>query len=208
MRLQHPFEIITPTLDGDVLMVLAGGEDWFGVSTINDLIPQRSDEGIRKTLKRLVSVGIAEELTAGRSHLYRLNREHLGAELIIHLASLKHTFLSQIHAVISSWEIKPIFVALFGSAARGEMETGSDIDLFVIQPNGTSDSLWERHVTGLAEQATKWIGSDVRPLVYTESEISQSAGTQTVLDDIADEGIPVFGTQQSLRELLKPSYLT
>lgn len=203
MRLQHPFEIVTPTLDGDVLSVLAGGIDWFSVNTICELTPGRSDEGIRKTLKRLVSVGIAEELSAGRAFLYRLNRDHLGAELIVQMASLKQVFFTRLHAEMSDWAISPIFASVFGSAARDEMSRESDVDLFVIQPDETSAALWDTQVHDLAAKATRWIGAEVRPLLYTESEIRRLGRAEPVFEFIAVEGIPVFGERQSFVNLMK-----
>lgn len=205
MRLQHPFELVTPTLDGDVLNVLAGASEWFTVPTINELIPGRSDEGIRKTLKRLVAVGIVQELTPSRTHLYRLNRDHLGAEPIIQLANLKQQFFSRLHAEMSEWAIHPVFAAIYGSAARGEMAPGSDIDLFVIQPAGTSASQWEADVQDLSARATLWIGADVRPLLYTDSEIRHLDAAEPVLNFIAQEGIPIFGERQTFLDLMKRS---
>lgn len=203
MRLQHPFEIVTPTLDGDVLGVLAGATEWFAIPTINAMIPERSDEGIRKTLKRLISVGIVEELVSGRVHLYRLNREHLGAEPILQLAALKQRFFSRLQSEISQWDISPVFVCIFGSAARGEMTIDSDVDLFVIQPDEASSTQWEVQVQDLVANASKWIGAEVRPLLYTESEIRRLGMAEPVFEFIANEGIPVFGERQSFLNLMK-----
>lgn len=205
MRLDRPFEIITPTLDGDVLNVLAGADDWFSTQTINAMIPQRSDEGIRKTIKRLVTLGIVEELSAGRAHLYRLNREHLGAQPIIQLASLKHLFFSQLHTAMDLWEIKPLFAAIFGSAARDAMTADSDIDVFLVQPDNATLSIWDSQVDSLIAQASKWTGSDVQPLLYTESEIRQLGSTEPVLQFIAQEGIPIFGERRSLTTMMNGS---
>lgn len=203
MRLQHPFEIITPTLDGEVLSVLAGAQEWFAVHTINELIPGRSDEGIRKTLKRLISVGIVEQLAGSRARLYRLNREHLGAEPILQIASLKQVFYARLHAEISEWPIPPIFASIFGSAAREQMSSESDVDLFVIQPDEAPLSLWDTQVDDLTARASLWIGSEVRPLLYTENDIRRLGVAEPVFDFIANEGVPVFGERQSFLTLMK-----
>ncbi|WP_280804427.1 nucleotidyltransferase domain-containing protein [Aurantimicrobium minutum] len=183
--------------------MLAGAQEWFAVHTINALIPGRSDEGIRKTLKRLISVGIVEELSVSRAHLYRLNREHLGAELIVQLASLKHVFFARLHNEMSQWDIPPIFACIFGSAARDQMSTGSDVDLFVIQPDKTSSTQWDAQVLELTAHATLWIGSEVRPLLYTESEIRRLGSAEPVFEFIAKEGIHVCGERQSFLNLMK-----
>lgn len=203
MRLQHPFEVVTPSLDGDVLSVLAGADDWFAVNTINAMNPERSDEGIRKTLKRLVSVGIVEELSAGRAHLYRLNRDHLGAEPIFQLATLKQQFYSRLRKDMSDWDISPVFASIFGSAARDQMSQESDVDLFVIQPDGSPSGEWDSQVHILTSQASRWIGAEVRPLLYTETEIRRLGRTEPVFEFIANEGIPVFGERQTFLNMMK-----
>lgn len=203
MRLQHPFEVVTPSLDGDVLSVLAGADDWFAVTTINAMNPERSDEGIRKTLKRLVSVGIVEELSAGRAHLYRLNPDHLAAEPIVQLATLKQQFYSRLRKDMSDWDISPVFASIFGSAARDQMSQESDVDLFVIQPDGSPSGQWDSQVHTLTSQASRWIGAEVRPLLFTETEIRRLGRTEPVFEFIAKEGIPVFGERQTFLNLMK-----
>lgn len=203
MRLQHPFEVVTPSLDGDVLRVLAGADDWFAVNTINAMNPERSDEGIRKTLKRLVSVGVVEELSAGRAHLYRLNRDHLAAEPILQLATLKQQFYSRLKKDMSDWDISPVFASIFGSAARDQMSQESDVDLFVIQPDGSPSGQWDSQVHALTSQASRWIGAEVRPLLYTETEIRRLGRTEPVFEFIANEGIPVFGERQTFLNMMK-----
>jgi predicted nucleotidyltransferase len=203
VRLQHPFEVVTPTLDGDVLNVLAGADEWFATQTITSMVPQRSQEGIRKTLKRLVSVGIVEELSAGRAFLFRLNREHLAAEPILQLASLKQLFFSRLTSVMTNWEYPPLFAAIFGSAARNQMTAESDVDLFLIQPTDAPTSTWDTQVEALITQASKWIGSDVRPLLYTESEVARLGQSEPVFEFIAQEGVPVFGERTTFTTLMK-----
>jgi predicted nucleotidyltransferase len=205
VRLQHPFEVVTPTLDGDVLNVLAGADGWFATQTITSLIPQRSQEGVRKTLKRLVSVGIVEELSAGRAFLFRLNREHLAAEPILQLASLKQLFSSRLTSVMTNWEYPPLFAAIFGSAARNQMTAESDVDLFLIQPADAPTSTWDTQVEALITQASKWIGSDVRPLLYTESDVARLGQSEPVFEFIAQEGVPVFGERMTFTNLMKGS---
>jgi predicted nucleotidyltransferase len=40
-----------------------------------------------------------------------------------------------VQTVVAS--VRPLRIILFGSAARGEMEPGSDLDLLVVMPQGT-----------------------------------------------------------------------
>jgi len=54
MQTQQPLAAITPTLDGDVLVVLARADAPFTAGVIQKLLGGRSYAGIRKVLDRLV----------------------------------------------------------------------------------------------------------------------------------------------------------
>ena len=203
MRLQHPFEIITPTLDGEILSVLAGADDWFSVNTIHELLSHRSDEGIRKTLKRLVSVGIADELGAGRAFLYRLNRDHLGAEAIIVIARLKQLFYTKLTEMFLAWEIQPRYVALFGSAARAQMNLESDVDILLVQPDDAIEHVWDEQINQLVLTASRWIGNEIRPLLYTESDVRTLGTSEPVFEFISTEGIPLLGDHHNFQRLMR-----
>ncbi|WP_159440528.1 nucleotidyltransferase domain-containing protein [Tersicoccus phoenicis] len=77
---------------------------------------------------------------AGRASLYRLNREHLAAPAIIELARLGDTLRERIAERIEGWAEQPVYAALFGSGARGEMTAASDLDLFILRSGGASEA--------------------------------------------------------------------
>jgi len=57
---RHPFAVVTPTLDGDVLTRLAQAEAAFTPGQLQRILPGRSTEGIRKTLQRLTVQGVVD----------------------------------------------------------------------------------------------------------------------------------------------------
>ncbi len=57
MQLNRPFATVTPTLDGDVLAVLATADATFSISQIPRILATASGEGIRKVLTRLTAQG-------------------------------------------------------------------------------------------------------------------------------------------------------
>jgi len=64
-------------------------------------------------------------------------------------------------------EVGPRRVVLFGSAARGQLQPGSDIDLLIVMSDGTHRRQTARHLYGT-------LGGDRPPLdlvVATESDI-------------------------------------
>lgn len=63
-------------------------------------------------------------------------------------------------------------VRLFGSAARGEMDEGSDIDIFVVVP--TLDWPKEQAISGRCYEATLACGRCVAPSIFTAHELTDT----------------------------------
>ena len=202
MQTQHPLAVITPSLDGDVLAVLARAEAPFTVGSIQRVIGGRSYAGIRKVLDRLVAQGTVLAEPVGTVISYRLNREHLAAELIVALANLPAALIDRVRADVEAWPAPPIWAAMFGSAARGEMRPDSDIDLFLVDP-ATDLEAWESQWHQLANEVSRWTGNDVRVLSMTEDEVKSSALTRDpILQSILDEALTVSGDPGWLRRAI------
>lgn len=89
MDFEHPFRAVAPTLDGDVLTVLARADEGFSGRQIHRLLGQGSEQGIRKAAERLVEQGVVLRSQVGRANVYRLNRKHVAAPHIEGLAALR-----------------------------------------------------------------------------------------------------------------------
>lgn len=207
MDLHHPFQVITPTVDGDVLAALAGAEAEFTAPQVHRLIGEHSESGVRKALKRLERQGIVRATRAGQAWIYVLNREHLAAEHVVGLARLRHALVDKMGDAISGWAIAPEYAALFGSAAKGGMGVDSDIDLLVIRPDATDtdDAAWRHDLDALASSVAAWTGNDTQILEFTASEVDAARRTKSerVLRDIADDGITLFGPDRYLHRNAK-----
>lgn len=185
MQTQVPLALITPTLDGYVLGVLARADAKMTVGTIQSALRNRSYGGIRKVLDRLVDQGIVSFEKVGNIGSYSLNREHMAASLIIQLIRLPQELLSRIGRELEQWDPVPSYAAVFGSAINGTMRVDSDIDLFVVSAGRIDPQGWETHRHALALKVTAWTGNDCRILHMTEEEVWNGATTERVLADIA-----------------------
>lgn len=207
MELRRPLATVTPTLDGDVLGVLAQNVSSFTTGQLHRILARHSEEGIRKVLQRLTKQGVVESERVGNAYTYRLNREHLAAEYIIGLASLRETLLKRLEDRLESWDVPPAYAAVFGSAARGSMTTDGDLDILLVRPDEAEDEQWDAQVGDMSAEVTRWIGNDVRPLQFTVSELAGRAGGEPVLQDVLREGLTVAGTRAWLSEQLRtPRY--
>ncbi|MEF3405510.1 nucleotidyltransferase domain-containing protein [Agromyces sp. CCNWLW203] len=202
MLLQHPFEALTTSVDGECLAVLAKAEHEFTASRLVPLLKKkRSLSGVRNALDRLADQGVVEMRHVGNVKSYTLNRSHLLAPAIIAIATVRDRFLEQATDELLHWRPTPIYAALFGSAARGEMRADSDIDLLLVRPDDADIALWADQMAHLQRLVTSWTGNDTRVLDFSEQEVRDHAMTDPVLREIAREGIGLIGPTSWLRRL-------
>lgn len=203
MELNRPFATVTPTLDGDVLTVLASHDVTFTSGQIHRILDRFSEEGIRKVLTRLARQGVVLTDRVGNAYAYRLNTEHLAAEAILALARLPATFLNRLERHLEEWEHPPVYAAVFGSAAQGTMTVDSDLDLFLVRGHAASGEVWAHQVHELGAAVTRWTGNDARVIEYTTTEL-RAARTEPMLQDVLDHGLTVAGSRAWLMKQLRP----
>lgn len=192
--------VVTAALDGDLLTLLAAADHAFTGRQLARL-SGASSEGARRALIRLVEQGIVSREPAGAAHLYRLNREHLAAPAVVALAGLRTALLDRLRQALREWDPAPDYAALFGSAARGEERADSDLDVCLVRPDGIAadDATWRARVAGLERDVSRWTGNDTRVLELAASDVD--ADTESVVDDVLRDGIPLAGDVGALRRL-------
>jgi predicted transcriptional regulator len=194
MQLNRPLATVTPTLDGDVLAVLATRDVTFTTGQIHRILNNFSEEGIRKVLTRLVVQGVVRADRVGNAFAYRLNTNHLAAEPIKALARLRSTFFTRLEQHFEGWEEQPAYAAVIGSAAKGTMTLHSDVDIFLVRDHDSSDTLWSDQVGELVTTVTGWTGNDARVVEYTIEEL-RAAGAEPMVRDVVDHGLTVAGSR-------------
>ena len=202
MELNHPLAVVTPTLDGDVLAVVAQHDVSFTTGQLHRILARYSEAGIRKVLMRLTRQGIVHSERVGNAFNYRFNREHIAAAPIIELATVQHTLLSRIEERLESWVFPPVYAAVFGSTASGAMTPESDLDVFLVRAEDAPLREWDQQVAELASDVTRWTGNDVRPLEYSVNELT-GAGAEPVLHDALADGLTVAGSRAWLSRQLR-----
>ncbi|HSK51080.1 MAG TPA: nucleotidyltransferase domain-containing protein [Solirubrobacterales bacterium] len=190
-------------MDGDVLTVLARAEEGFSGRRIHRLLGHGSEQGVRKAAERLVDQGVVLRHQVGRAKVYRLNRNHLAAPHIEGLAALRDELLEQLRAAIAGWEVSPRLALLFGSVARGEAATGSDLDLFLVRRADVAEELpaWAEQLAALEWSATEWTGNDARVIEFGEEELF-GEDLKGIVGNALSEGIDLYGSRRRFRSSL------
>ena len=202
MDAQHPLAVVTPTLDGDVLATLALVDAAFTTGQLHRTLCRFSEDGIRKALARLRAQGIGISEPAGNAYLYRFNRDHLAAEPIRALATLRQTLLSRIEERLESWKWPPLYAAVFGSMARATAGTSSDIDLLLVKEDDVPDEHWEDQVAKLADDLSKWTGNDAHPVTFTASDLARRR-SEPLFAEVLAEGLTVCGQRSWLQRKIE-----
>lgn len=200
MELERPFRSITPTVDGDVLYILARAETSFTPPQVHHLVGQQSVDGVRRVLVRLTEQGIVRGERVGHAVEYSLNRDHLAADAVVAIARLRETFIARLRTLLGEWPVPPLYAALFGSAARGTMSSASDVDIFVVRGRATdaNDDQWNDQVHHLERVVRDWTGNEADVLVYDEADLS-IATHDDVVDEVVRDGIELVGSLSDLR---------
>jgi predicted nucleotidyltransferase len=134
MDLSDPTRAVTPTLDGTVLAVLAVAGKPLSVGQVAELAVRGSEIGIRRSLARLVEQGIVRATVMGRNQVHELNEHHVAAGAAFILAGLRTELWRRFREELTGWRPRPLYAAVFGSAARGDGDEASDIDLLLVHP--------------------------------------------------------------------------
>jgi hypothetical protein len=177
------------------MRVLAAADKAFTGREVHRRAGVASVEGIRLALGRLVEQGIVEAERAGRAVLYRLNRDHLGAPYVVALAALRLELGTRLRATVTAWPTPAAAVAMFGSAARGEADSGSDIDLLVVRPEDVhaDDSQWRDQIVALERATSRWTGNDTRTLEYSARDFVALRYREPALVEATRDGIVLAG---------------
>jgi predicted nucleotidyltransferase len=202
MDFQRPLSVVAPTLDGDVLGVLAGAEDEFTGRRIHRVLGRGSEHGVRKAADRLVEQGIVSRRQAGQAKLYSLNRSHLAAPYVEGLGSLRSQLVGRLKETVGSWKKPAAAVLLFGSVARGEAGPESDLDLLVVRRRDIKEDLpfWQDQLAALESEATAWTGNEARVIEYGENDLA-GPDVHGLVAEALNEGITIFGTRRLPRLL-------
>lgn len=203
MDMSRAYSAVAPTVDGDVLVVLAGTTQPLTGRRVARLARRGSVAAVAKALGRLVSQGLVIRQEAPPASLYTLNRQHVAASAVETLALIRTELLNRLRHSFSIWTIPPTHASLFGSAARGDGDIDSDIDIFVVRPANVDaeSAAWGEQLNATGEAVFAWTGNHASIIDFAERDLGQMLDENpSILQDLRRDGIDLSGTP--LHELL------
>lgn len=177
-----------PLLQGGtstVLRVLAGTSTGLTGRTVARLAGL-SHAGAGKILTQLVEHGMVLAEPVGAANAYRLNREHLLVGPALEMLHSLDRLENRLGQAVAGWSVLCAGCALFGSAARRDGTTRSDLDVFVLRPDkvAVDDPTWRAQLDDTASQVERWTGN---PLSWVEFDLGTFTGMITSADPLISE---------------------
>ena len=202
MNVAHPLRGIIPTLDAPVIEALAATTKPVTGREVNRLAGVGSPRGVQLVLRRLVVQGLV--LSDGRDNAgyYLANRDHLAWRALESLARLRLALRDRLSEEITTWALQPLHASMFGSAARGDGDSASDIDLLLIRPNAIEPiERWDQQVDRLREDVPKWTGNHCQAFDIGLARLAEHvAAHDPLLDAWLADGLHLAGS--GLRDLI------
>lgn len=195
MDLSKPYSAISPGLDVELLVELSRSTEPRSGRELARRIG-RSWGGVRPALDRLLEHGLLERDEVGATYVYRLNREHLLAPAVDELSGARTTFFTRARDLIADWRTQPLHASIFGSMARAEGGTTSDVDVFVVRPKQVDldDETWREQLKTLSDRVHAWTGNPASIIEVGPDELEElRRRRRSVLTEIRSDAIHLAG---------------
>jgi hypothetical protein len=177
--LGRPASVVLPAGTEAVLRVLAGSDTPLGVREIARLAGVSANRA-SQVLSELADHGVVLVDERGAGRLCRLNRAHLAAAPLLALVTLRARLVELLRSEVESWSRRALHVSLFGSAARGDGTTGSDLDLLVVRAEPRTDpeaERWDAQLFESGERIFAATGNQAAWLVTSPTDLRRAVQT-------------------------------
>jgi len=165
-------------------------------------ISKLSTRTAQSVLANLESLGLVNRTIGGRDHLFTLNRNNkIVSKLIKYIFEFEDGFSKEIISSIKK-KLSPLVSSLiiFGSVARKEEESSSDLDLCIVHTKNKIKI--ENSVSELRDRLYDDYKVTLAPFYITETDFKKRAKrNQSPVNSIIKEGILITG--KPIRELIK-----
>jgi predicted nucleotidyltransferase len=196
MNLSEPLAGLTSAVDSAVLRVLARADIGFSGRQVHRLAGVGSTSSVHRSLTSLVEVGVVTAQPQPPAIVYRLNRDHVLWPAVESGLSARPRVFEEIGRYCSQVldRQERTSVVVYGSVARGESSLGSDIDLFVVQPDSIDADARADFAYELAQHVQRITGNAAQIFGVERTELAEriNDGDPLVKNVLAD-GILVHG---------------
>ncbi len=197
MNLSEPLAGIMSDVEAATLRVLARSDAGFSGRQVQRLAGVGSTSSVNRALTHFVRIGLVDAEPRPPSIIYRPNREHVLWETIeFGLDARRRVFLRL--GRFCSDELPTeldLTVVVYGSVARRESSLESDLDLFVVYPDGIDPDAQSDYSYRLTQYAECITGNETQVLAVTRSDLERrEREDDPLLAEVKADGVVVGRT--------------
>jgi hypothetical protein len=147
-------------------------------------------------LDEFAEMGIVNSSSAGRANIHSLNRHNIYVtDLIDPLFAAEERVPDELLAdLIRAFEPHALAIVIFGSYARGEQGSGSDIDVAIVTANSAAKDSVEETVDSYQAHFLSRFGAPFSAIVYDAAEAAAlREAAPSFAAQLVDDALVVFG---------------
>ena len=196
MNLSEPLEGLTSGVGAAVLRVLSRTDLGFSGRQVHGLANLGSTSSVHRALAGFVHLGLVSAEARPPSIVYRINREHaLWPVIELGLAARSRVFDGIRRFCTEDLpQNLDLTVVVYGSVARRESTVDSDIDLFVVYPEGTDEDAASDFSYQLTQQVERLTGNEAQIVSMDRTYFSRLVSEgDPLVGNVLAEGILLHG---------------
>lgn len=192
----RPVEALIPGAQGRVLGALARTDTELTIRAVAGLAgvsPQQASV----VIAHLVRLGVVERREVGPASLVLLATDNLAAQAVVAIADLRARVLDRFTELATLIRPAPASLVVFGSFARGQADSESDVDVLAVRPPGLrdDDDGWTDSLWNWISAAGTVAGNPVNVIEAAAEEVPDllRRPSPSVWTEIARDGIVLVG---------------
>lgn len=196
MDFVRPVQAVIPGAQGRILAVLAETTAELNLRSIARLSGVSLAHASR-LMPMLIELGVVDRREVPPSALFRFVPENVAARVITSLSRSRQVVLDEMATVAADLVVPPTSIVVFGSFARGEADSKSDIDIVVVRPIivDEEDLAWRRGLDQWRRDVSRVAGNRVEMVEVGEAELpGLLRGRKPLWADLQRDGVVVFGS--------------
>lgn len=201
MNLASPLSAFCSPTVARTLEVLAGTTRPLTGREISRIAGQGSTTSVWRALGRLTEEGLVSSDHRGTAVYYAANRDHLAWPAIEAIVRLRTELIARLAQAIGAWATQPLHASMFGSTARGDGDTASDIDLLLVRPDdprGADEAAWDDQVSELRRAVVRWTGNGCQAFQVDRARLGEHvAANDPLVDAWLRDGVALAGAPLS-----------
>jgi hypothetical protein len=126
---------------------------------------------------RLADHGLVDLRPAGRALLCAFNTDHLAADAVAALVTLRSRLVHALVEELSGWSPPPVHASLFASGGRGDGDVHSDLDLLVVRPDlpdAAAEQAWDAQLAESTARLRRRTGNPVNMVETTRDGLRRA----------------------------------